>query len=89
MCSYGPMVSGGGDKIAFLLIALALGYWVLNLAESNPNPMKLIGRFVAWIVLIVSVGGLICSAVCGLCKRKQMCPMPSHMAMPLAEAPQK
>ncbi len=96
MCSYGPMMMGGGGKVAFLLIALALGYWVLNQAENNPNPLKLVGRMVGWLILIVSLGGLVCSAMCGLCKSKKMCggmkkecAMAAPMEAPPSDAPAK
>jgi hypothetical protein len=82
MCPQGSMMMGGGmgGKVSMLLIAMAAGYWVLTLAVNTNNPLKLIGRIVGWLILIVSLAGLICAAVCGLCKGR-MCPVGSKPGM--------
>lgn len=67
------------SHIPFHLIALALGFWVLTLADNNPNPLRLVGRIVGWTILIVAAGGLICSATFGMCRMK-MCPKPGMAA---------
>ena len=73
---YGPMFAGAATgKIPLLLIAMALGFWVLTLADNNANPLKLVGRVTGWLIMIVSVGGLICSAVFGMCHMRN-CSVP-------------
>lgn len=73
----GPPVGCG--KAAFLLVALALGYWVLTLADNQADRLKLIGRITGWLVMVVAVGGLLCSAFAGMCGRKKMCATPGAM----------
>lgn len=65
-----PYASSGGH-VAPLLISLAVGYGVLILAKREAKPLNRIGKFVGWLILIVSFVGLLCLASSGLCR---MCP---------------
>lgn len=62
-----PPAGGGAGRATFLLVALAVGYWVLVLANNQEKPLNLIGRIVGWVILAVALIGLICSAVAGYC----------------------
>lgn len=77
MCNYSSMMmcppSAGGGKVAGLLIAIALGYWVLTLAENQLNFLKIVGRIAGWLVMLVAFIGLLCNAGVGLCRMKS-CP---------------
>lgn len=64
-CSYHSCTMGGG-KAAVLLIALAVGYWVLTLAKKENAPLDKLGRFVGGLILAVSLIGLLCVAACGV-----------------------
>jgi hypothetical protein len=88
------MAAPAGGKIAFLLVALALGYWVLTLAENQSPGLRTVGRVSGWVIMVVAVGGLLCSAVCGLgrmksCPRgevsKMGCPMGDVVESPVPE----
>ncbi len=65
------MSAPAGGKLAFLLIALALGYWVLTLAENQSPGLRKVGRVSGWVIMAVAAGGLICAAACGLCRMKK------------------
>lgn len=49
-------------RILAYLIGLALGYWVLTLAEKEKNHTKTIGRAIGWIIIVVSFIGPLCLA---------------------------
>jgi hypothetical protein len=70
-----------GGKAAFLLISIALGYWVLTLAENQGNFLKLIGRIMGWLVMLVALSGLICSAAMGVCRMRSCQKDPHGMMM--------
>jgi len=63
---------------SLLLISLAVGYWVLTVSQNQSKALNLLGRILGALILIVSLGGLICSAVCGYGQWK-------HCAMPHQE----
>ena len=47
-------------RIVAYLISLAVGYWVLTLAEKEKNTNKKIGKVVGWIIIVVSLIGPLC-----------------------------
>ena len=54
-------------RIVAYLIALAVGYWVMTLAEKEKDHVKTIGKVIAWIIIVISLVGPACmltSAVC-------------------------
>ncbi|OVE77293.1 hypothetical protein BVX98_03105 [bacterium F11] len=63
--AYGGCVVG---KVSILLLALAVGYWVLTVADKQKKPLDILGRIVGGIILFVSICGLLCNAICGICK---------------------
>jgi hypothetical protein len=85
-CHHGSY--GGASKAAVLLLALAAGYGVLVLSQSQSRPLNVIGRVIGGIVLVVSLIGLICVGVSRVwCKKgaqgkfggtKFGCPMSFH-----------
>lgn len=70
MAMYGQcaMKTGGMgmSKVPLLLLALAVGYWVLTLSQSQGKPLDLIGRITGGIILLVALGGLLCAGLCGM-----------------------
>ncbi len=74
-----------------LLVALAAGYWVLTLSQSQGRPLDLLGRILGGLILLVSVAGLICATVFGSCRMwKKACGNPKlgcPMAAPGGDAP--
>ncbi len=65
-----------------LLIAAAAGYLVLERAEAHKKGLRQIGRWVGWIIILVSFGGVVC--VMQRCAKGPMmrgyCPMSSKTA---------
>lgn len=54
--------------IVALLISLAVGYWLLTLAEKENGLTKILGRVIAGIIIVVSLLAPICMAACALCR---------------------
>jgi hypothetical protein len=75
--------------IAAYLLTLAVGYWVLTLAEKEKGLNKKIGKFVGWAILIVSLVGPLCLAASCLvchsrgdaCSTSSSCPWSGHGMM--------
>jgi len=62
-------------KIVAYLISLAVGYWVLTLADKQKNLTKTVGQVIAWAIISVSVLGPLCTAYCRMCsKNPSSCP---------------
>lgn len=84
--AYGGHACGHGGKAAFYLLTLALGYWLLRVAEKEDSKrLKKVGRAVSWIILVVSFFGLLCKAAAGFCRWK--CPPGSKMGCPWMSGP--
>ena len=89
---YHMMPYGGHCSAGLLLLALASGYAVLTLSNKQERPLDLLGRIIGGTILIVSVVGLLCTAVCGI--RTAMachsggCPFGKHMAQCAAPTPE-
>jgi hypothetical protein len=69
-------------KIVAYLLTLALGYWVLTLADKQAGLTQKIGKVIGWIILIVSLSGPLC--ILGSCLSGH-CGMSGHccsMGMP-------
>jgi len=62
---------GGSAKIALLLAVIAVGYWVLTLAEKQKGRLKITGRVLGIFILIFSLGGVLCGSVYKWCKYKK------------------
>jgi hypothetical protein len=82
-------------RIVAYLIGLAVGYWVLTLAEKEKNFNKTLGKIIGGIIIVVSLIGPLCIAgkcmmgKCemgsGCCSSMSSCPMEkggAPMAMP-------
>jgi hypothetical protein len=57
-------------SIVAFLISLAVGYWLLTLAEKQGGLTRTLGRVFAWIIIVVSLMGplgLAASAWCRHC----------------------
>lgn len=55
---------GSGKSVVYFL-TLALGYWLLRIAETEKGKLlKWVGRAVSWILLLGSLCGLFCGR-CG------------------------
>ena len=52
----GPMIAGKG----LLLIALAVGYYVLIIADKEKKQTKLLGQIIGWIIIVASLLGIWC-----------------------------
>lgn len=49
-------------RIVAYLVSLAVGYWVLTLADKQNGFTKTLGRVIGWIILVVSLLGPLCLA---------------------------
>lgn len=56
----GHYKSGLGTTL--LLVTLAIGYWVLRTSKSDTGWLRWIGWGAGWVILIASLGGLVCKA---------------------------
>ena len=61
-------------KITLLMLTLAVGYWVLTLAQTQPKPLDKLGRIIGGLILIGALIGAICISVCRLGCAKGWCP---------------
>jgi hypothetical protein len=69
-------------KIVAYLFTLALGYWVLTLADKQVGLTQKIGKVIGWIILIVSLCGPLCmlgSCLSGHCGSMDHCCSMSSM----------
>jgi hypothetical protein len=67
-----PMGGGhhGGAMAPIFLLLLAFGYWMLRYAEKETSKLlKWVGRAVSWIILLASLGGLLCP-FCPRCRQQ-------------------
>jgi hypothetical protein len=51
-------------RIVAYLISLAVGYWILTLAEKEKDHTKVIGRVIGWIIIVVSLCVSLCGPLC-------------------------
>jgi hypothetical protein len=65
--------SGGMSKVPMLLLALAAGYAVLVLSNSQQRPLDVLGRILGSLILLISFVGLLCVASSRLCHRWARC----------------
>ena len=54
---------GGSGKAYFALVIIAVGYWVLTMAANQKGRLKKLGNWLGGLIIVVSLAGLICSAV--------------------------
>jgi hypothetical protein len=54
--------------IVAYLITLAVGYWILTKAENEKDFTKIIGRVIAWIIIVVSLLGPVCAVTSSVCR---------------------
>jgi hypothetical protein len=55
-------------SIVAFLISLAVGYWLLTLAEKQGGHTKTLGRVFAWIIIVGSLLGPVCIAAAAICR---------------------
>ena len=63
-----------GETGALLLAAVA-GYWVLERAATHKGQLKRIGQTLGWLIIVVSVVGVICRVWCLVTGRMGACPL--------------
>lgn len=49
-----------GHSVVAYMVGLAVGYWVLTLADKQNNTTKTLGKVFAWIIIVVSLLGPVC-----------------------------
>lgn len=78
-CGHGGC--GGKGVMGFAcLLTLALGYWVIKTASGDKGVSKRVGQLAGWIIFLVSLAGLVCTAARCIKQCKEgsgMCPMSS------------
>lgn len=57
--------------IVAYLISLAVGYWVLTLADKQNGLTKTLGHVFAWIIIVVSLLGPVCLAATAWCRHSE------------------
>lgn len=62
MC--GLATIGLSTAVPLFLLSLLGSYVVLTLSKSQPYPLGMLGRIIGILVMMISIGSLICSAVC-------------------------
>jgi hypothetical protein len=67
-------------KIVAYLISLAVGYWVLTLADKQKNLTKTVGQVIAWAIISLSILGPLCIGYCRIkCQpTSASCPWMGH-----------
>ena len=66
---------GGLQGTGLLLLTAVAGYWVLERAEGHRGTLRRTGRLVAWVVMLASFAGLVCSALaCASAGKDGWCP---------------
>lgn len=55
-------------RIVAYLITLAVGYWILTKAENEKDFTKIIGKVIAWIIIVVSLLGPVCAVTSSVCR---------------------
>ena len=60
------------SRVAAYLISLAVGYWVMTLADKQSGFTQKIGKAIAWIIILVSLCGPLCIAASRFCCHGQM-----------------
>ncbi len=76
-------------RIVAYLLSLAVGYWVLTLAEKEKNNTKKIGKVIGWIIIVASLIGPLCLAGSAMrcashseaCAYSSNCPWTGHHSM--------
>jgi len=84
-CDMG-MSGGSTGRVSLLLLALAVGYGVLVLSQSQTKPLNTLGRIIGGIILVVGFVGLLCSAIYGakrMCGRSSSCNLGQKPACPM------
>ncbi|HTA77123.1 MAG TPA: hypothetical protein VK791_08195 [bacterium] len=56
-----------GHSVVAYLVSLAVGYWVLTLADKQEANTKTLGKVFAWIIIVVSLLGPVCKVAGALC----------------------
>lgn len=56
-----------------LLLSAAAGYWVLERAEHQKGRIRTIGRIVAGLILVLSLGGVLCKVTACMQGRGSFC----------------
>jgi hypothetical protein len=57
-----------GHPVVAYLVSLAVGYWLLTLAEKQNGHTKTLGQVFAWIIIVVSLLGPVCMAASAWCR---------------------
>ena len=57
-----------GHPVVAYLVSLAVGYWLLTLAEKQDGHTKTLGQVFAWIIIVVSLLGPVCMAASAWCR---------------------
>ncbi len=60
---------------AWLLIASAVGYWVITLAEHQKGSTKSLGKWLGAIIVVVSLVGAACTIYCVASGKTGSCPL--------------
>ena len=63
-----------GHPVVAYLISLAVGYWLLTLAEKQNGHTKTLGQVFAWIIIVVSLLGPVCMAASAWCRHCEGAP---------------
>lgn len=64
-----------GHGLAGLLIAVAVGYWVLERASGQKGQLRKVGLFLGSVIIVGSILGALCTALC----MSGTCPMGGKM----------
>jgi hypothetical protein len=63
-----------GHSVVAYLVSLAVGYWVLTLADKQEANTKTLGKVFAWIIIVVSLLGPVCKVASALCCHENAAP---------------
>ncbi len=61
-------------NVAWLLIASAVGYWVMTLAQRQKGNTKTVGKWLGVMIIIVGLAGSACTIACVVSGKAGACP---------------
>ncbi len=50
-----------GHGAGWMLLTSVAGYWVLERADTHKGDLKRIGQVLGWVIIIVSLVGMVCN----------------------------
>ncbi len=72
-----------GHGAGWMLLTAVAGYWVLERADTHKGELKRIGQAFGWVIILVSLVGMVCNIWCLAQSRVGYCPFTSSKTSPM------